>query len=84
MRDATDVSLACPNGKINREETFFDRREERPDIEWNALAEMDAKTWSQSRPRRFLGEWEGILQTDGYQAYDGIGGPKLVHESAVL
>ena len=30
-------------------------------------------------PKRFLGQWEGILQTDGYQAYDGIGGPKLVH-----
>ena len=30
-------------------------------------------------PRKFLGEWEGILQTDGYAAYDGVGGPKLVH-----
>ena len=30
-------------------------------------------------PLKFLGQWEGILQTDGYQAYDGIGGPKLVH-----
>ena len=30
-------------------------------------------------PQKFLGEWEGILQTDGYQAYDQIGGPKLVH-----
>jgi hypothetical protein len=30
-------------------------------------------------PEKFLGDWEGILQTDGYQAYDGIGGPKLVH-----
>ena len=30
-------------------------------------------------PRKFLGQWEGILQTDGYQAYDDIGGPKLVH-----
>jgi len=30
-------------------------------------------------PKRFLGNWEGILQTDGYQAYDGVGGPKLVH-----
>src|SRR5438128_1377979 len=30
-------------------------------------------------PRNFLGEWEGILQTDGYSAYDDIGGPKLVH-----
>jgi transposase len=30
-------------------------------------------------PKKFLGHWEGILQTDGYQAYDHIGGPKLVH-----
>jgi transposase len=30
-------------------------------------------------PRKFLGEWEGILQTDGYRAYDGVGGPKMVH-----
>jgi transposase len=30
-------------------------------------------------PRKFLGQWEGILQTDGYQGYDHIGGPKLVH-----
>jgi transposase len=30
-------------------------------------------------PKKFLGNWEGILQTDGYQAYDGVGGPKLVH-----
>jgi transposase len=30
-------------------------------------------------PKKFLGKWEGILQTDGYQAYDNIGGPKMVH-----
>jgi transposase len=30
-------------------------------------------------PREFLGKWEGILQTDGYQAYNEVGGPKLVH-----
>jgi len=30
-------------------------------------------------PRKFLGDWEGILQTDGYQAYDNVGGPKMVH-----
>ena len=30
-------------------------------------------------PQKFLGQWEGILQTDGYQAYDSVGGPKLVH-----
>jgi transposase len=30
-------------------------------------------------PRKFLGDWDGILQTDGYEAYKGIGGSKLVH-----
>jgi transposase len=30
-------------------------------------------------PKKFLGQWGGILQTDGYQAYEGVGGPKLVH-----
>jgi transposase len=30
-------------------------------------------------PRKFLNQWEGILQTDGYQAYEGVGGPKMVH-----
>jgi hypothetical protein len=30
-------------------------------------------------PKRFLDTWEGILQTDGYAAYDDVGGPKLVH-----
>ena len=30
-------------------------------------------------PKKFLGKWEGILQTDGYRAYDNIGGPKMVH-----
>ena len=27
-------------------------------------------------PKRFLGQFEGILQTDGYAAYDQIGGPQ--------
>lgn len=30
-------------------------------------------------PKKFLGTWEGILQTDGYAAYDDVGGPNLVH-----
>ena len=30
-------------------------------------------------PKEFLGPFEGLLQTDGYVAYDGVGGPKLVH-----
>jgi hypothetical protein len=30
-------------------------------------------------PKRFLGQFEGILQTDGYAAYEQVGGPKMVH-----
>jgi transposase len=30
-------------------------------------------------PKTFLGEFAGILQTDGYSAYDRVGGPNLVH-----
>jgi transposase len=30
-------------------------------------------------PKQFLGRFEGILQTDGYAAYDHVGGPGIVH-----
>lgn len=30
-------------------------------------------------PKQFLGSFQGILQTDGYVAYEQVGGPKLVH-----
>jgi hypothetical protein len=30
-------------------------------------------------PKLFLGRFEGILQTDGYTAYDHTGGPQMVH-----
>jgi transposase len=30
-------------------------------------------------PKEFLGQFEGRLQTDGYAAYDHVGGPKIVH-----
>jgi transposase len=30
-------------------------------------------------PKRFLGDFEGILQSDGYGAYDHIGGEGIVH-----
>jgi transposase len=30
-------------------------------------------------PKAFLGGFHGLLQTDGYSAYDKVGGPKLVH-----
>lgn len=34
---------------------------------------------SREGPLRFLGKFEGVLQTDGYSAYERTGGPKLVH-----
>jgi transposase len=30
-------------------------------------------------PAKFLKDWNGILQTDGYHVYDQVGGPRLVH-----
>ena len=30
-------------------------------------------------PKRFLGDFEGILQSDGYGGYDRVGGPEIVH-----
>jgi hypothetical protein len=30
-------------------------------------------------PKLFLDNYEGILQTDGYAAYERVGGPKLIH-----
>jgi transposase len=30
-------------------------------------------------PKQFLGQFEGILQTDGYVGYEQVGGPKMVH-----
>jgi hypothetical protein len=30
-------------------------------------------------PLKLLGQFDGILQTDGYSAYERAGGPKLVH-----
>ena len=35
-------------------------------------------------PKEFLGQFEGILQTDGYVAYEGVGGPKLVHAGCLM
>ena len=34
---------------------------------------------SREGPKKFLGLYEGILQTDGYAAYDRVGGPNMVH-----
>ena len=30
-------------------------------------------------PKQFLGNFEGILQSDGYAAYNQVGGPKIVY-----
>ena len=30
-------------------------------------------------PKIFLGQFDGILQTDGYVAYEKVGGPEMVH-----
>ncbi len=30
-------------------------------------------------PKQFLGNFNGLLQTDGYSGYNHVGGPKMVH-----
>jgi transposase len=42
---------------------------------------VSISAWARGRdgPKRFLGQFEGILQTDGYAVYDQIGGPRMVH-----
>lgn len=34
---------------------------------------------SREGPKKFLGQFGGILQTDGYVAYEGVGGTGMVH-----
>jgi len=34
---------------------------------------------SRDGPKEFLGQFAGLLQTDGYIAYERVGGPKMVH-----
>ena len=34
---------------------------------------------SREGPKKFLSQFKGILQTDGYVAYDGVGGAGMVH-----
>jgi transposase len=34
---------------------------------------------SREGPRKFLQHYNGLLQTDGYGAYDRVGGPRMVH-----
>jgi transposase len=34
-------------------------------------------------PRLFLGNFEGLLQTDGYKVYDKVGGPRIVHAACL-
>jgi transposase len=40
---------------------------------------FDFRMGRERGPKRFLGDFEGILQSDGYAAYDHVGGPKIVH-----
>jgi hypothetical protein len=43
------------------------------------FCDPDATPCARDGPAKFLKDWNGILQTDGYQAYDQVGGPGLVH-----
>src|SRR5262245_11502882 len=41
--------------------------------------QSEGKRLEREGPNRLLGNFEGILQSDGYAAYDHVGGPKIGH-----
>jgi hypothetical protein len=45
---------------------------------WRCRLRLPPGARGREGPKQFLGQYNGILQTDGYAAYDHIGGPKLI------
>jgi hypothetical protein len=59
--------LTCGNTVVRRGPVVFDFRLGR----------------EREGPKRFLGNFEGILQSDGYGAYERVGGPGIVQGARV-
>jgi transposase len=73
--DETPVPVQMHDGRGNNHQGYL-WQYSRP----GASAVFDFRTGrGREGPRSFLGNYEGILQTDGYAAYDRTGGPKMVH-----
>ncbi len=73
--DETPVDVQLKDGKGKNHQAYL--------WQYSNPAEAVVFDFQQGRsregPKRFLGNYEGLLQTDGYAAYDRLGGPKIVH-----
>jgi hypothetical protein len=73
--DETPVAVQMHNGKGNNHQAYL----------WQYGTPGGSVVFdfrmgrSREGPKLFLNKYEGILQTDGYAAYERVGGPKLIH-----
>ncbi len=73
--DETPVAVQMHNGKGNNHQAYL----------WQYGTPGGSVVFdfrmgrSREGPLLFLDKYEGILQTDGYAAYERVGGPKLIH-----
>jgi transposase len=73
--DETPVAVQMHNGKGNNHQAYL----------WQYGTPGGSVVFdfrmgrSREGPKLFLDKYEGILQTDGYAAYERVGGPKLIH-----
>jgi transposase len=74
--DETPGPVQMPEGQRGRHHQAYLWQYGRP----GASVFFDFQTGrGRAGPKQFLGNFEGILQTDGYAAYETCGGAKIVH-----
>jgi transposase len=73
--DETPVDVQTHDGSGTNHQAYF--------WQYGAPGGMTVFDFQMSRkregPLNFLKNFDGLLQTDGYAAYDRVGGPKMVH-----
>ena len=73
--DETPVDVQMPDGRVQNHQAYLWQCS-RPG--GNVVFDFLLGRGRES-PQAFLGDFERLLQTDGYAAYVGMGGPRLVH-----
>lgn len=73
--DETPVDVQMHDGRGHNHQAYL-WQYSRP---WGAVVFDFRLGRGREGPKQFLGKYGGILQTDGYVAYEKVGGPGLVH-----
>jgi transposase len=73
--DETPVEVQMHDGRGHNHQAYL-WQYSRP---WGAVVFDFRLGRGREGPKQFLGKYGGILQTDGYVAYEKVGGPGLVH-----